>query len=184
MSSKSKVILDLCGGTGGWSAPYLAAGYEVIKIDILDTGDVRLLEIPDYKVYGILAAPPCTHFSGSGARWWKGKGNEALLEGLSVVDACLRVVMVTKPVFWALENPVGRLSRYLGKPVLNFNPCQYGDPYTKRTNLWGHFNLPKLNRVEPTEGSIIHNMPDSKDRDLRRSITPPGFAKQFFEANR
>ena len=26
-------ILDLCGGTGAWSAPYRDAGYEVIVVD-------------------------------------------------------------------------------------------------------------------------------------------------------
>ena len=30
-------------------------------------------------VYGILAAPPCTEFAGSGARWWEEKGKKPLL---------------------------------------------------------------------------------------------------------
>jgi len=35
--------------------------------------DIRWLEIPDKSVYGILAAPPCTDFSVSGAQYWKQK---------------------------------------------------------------------------------------------------------------
>ena len=179
-----RVILDLCGGTGSWSDPYRNAGYDVRVVDPLNGGgDVRLFEAQN--AHGILAAPPCTHFSVSGARWWKGKGVEALLDGLSVVDACLRIIFACKPVWWALENPVGRLRNYLGQPKMSFNPCDYGDPYTKRTYLWGDFNPPmKKNRVLPSEGSKMHRLPPSVDRWRLRSKTPIGFAMAFFEANK
>lgn len=176
------MILDLCGGTGSWSAPYRAAGYEVLLVDLEQGQDVRLLELPAY-VHGILAAPPCTHFSASGARWWKAKGPTALLESLSVVDACLRIIHMTRPKWWALENPVGRLRRYLGPPTYTFNPCDHGDPYTKKTLLWGEFNLPKKTPVPPTEGSKMLRLSPSPDRWKLRSATPPGFARAFFEAN-
>lgn len=178
-----KIILDLCGGTGSWSKPYKEAGYDV-RVITLPKEDVRLLKLKKEKIYGILSAPPCTHFAGSGARWWKEKGEKALLEGLSVIDACLRIILITKPKFWVLENPVGRLNNYLGKPKMYFNPCDYGDPYTKKTCLWGEFNIPKKNPVEPTEGSKMHLLPPSEDREKLRSITPKGFAKAFFEANK
>ena len=176
-----KIILDLCGGTGAWSKPYADAGYDVRIIDLPD--DVRLLEFPKDRVHGILAAPPCTHFSSSGARWWKDKGVPPLLDGLSIVDACLRVVLQSEPFWWALENPVGRLSSYLGPPDMIFNPCDYGDPYTKRTCLWGQFFNPVRTPVEPIEGSKMHLLPPSADRWKLRSVTPPGFARAFFEAN-
>ncbi len=178
-----KLILDLCGGTGAWSKPYKEAGYFVVIVDILDEEDVRLFKKPKEPVYGILAAPPCTHLSGSGACWWERKGEEALLESLALVDACLRIITACKPKFWVLENPVGRLVHYLGKPELYFNPCDYGDPYTKKTCLWGNFNHPVKNSVEPTEGSKMNLLPPSEDRWKLRSITPPGFAQAFFEAN-
>ena len=143
MGSEDKIILDLCGGTGAWSKPYREAGYEVINITL--PKDVRLQGVFSYDIYGILCAPPCTHFAGSGARWWKEKGIEPLLDGLSIVDACLRIIITAKPKFWVLENPVGRLNKFLGKPVMYFNPCDYGDPYTKKTALWGKFNIPKKN---------------------------------------
>ena len=135
------------------------------------------------QVYGVLAAPDCTHLSGSGARWWKKKGERALLEALSIADACVRIILITKPHFWALENPVGRLRRFYGDPRLIFNPNDYGDPYTKKTLLWGDFNLPKKNQVEPVEGSKMHLLPPSEDRKYLRSITPSGFAYEFFKAN-
>lgn len=183
MDNHDKLILDLCGGTGSWAQPYVDAGYTVARWDVLEGNDVRLLERYERPVHGILAAPPCTHFSGSGARWWEMKGEAALLEGLAVVDACLRVIYAHSPKWWALENPVGRLTRYLGKPAMYFHPCDFGDPYTKKTCLWGNFTEPTKTPVEPTEGSKMHKLPPSPDRWRLRSATPPGFAKAFFEAN-
>ena len=178
-----KIILDLCGGSGAWSKPYKDAGYNVRVIDFPQ--DVRLYTIRSEVVYGILAAPPCTHFAGSGARWWKDKGKSAVIEGLSVVDACMRIIMLLNPIFWCLENPVGRLNNYIGKPECYFHPHYYGDPYTKKTALWGRFIFPKrthyFNKSEIDDR--IHKMPPSKDRAKLRSITPAGFAKAFFEAN-
>jgi hypothetical protein len=105
------------------------------------------------------------------------------LEGLSVVDACIRIIHVTRPKFWAMENPIGRLKRYIGSPKMYFNPCDYGDPYTKRTALWGDFIVPMQSPIEPTEGSKMHLMPPSPNRWRLRSETPAGFARAFFEAN-
>ena len=161
-----KTILDLCGGTGAWSRPYAEDGDYDVRVVTMPDHDVRLYR-PPWKVYGILAAPPCTHLAVSGARWWKEKGEGALLEALSVVDACLRLVYVCKPKFWCLENPVGRLRWYLGRPKMTFNPCDYGDPWTKRTLLWGEFNEPEKTPVEPTEGSKMHLVPPGDKR--RRS---------------
>jgi len=175
-----KIILDLCGGTGSWSKPYKEAGYDVRNITLPEY-DVRTYIPPD-NVYGILAAPPCTHLSSSGARWFKDKGIQALLEALSVVDACLRIIWRCSPVFWALENPVGRLSKYLGKPLMYFHPY-YGDPWTKKSCLWGNFKIPERNPVIPNKKSKIHYMPPSPERGILRSITPQGFSLAFFEAN-
>ena len=183
----SRIILDLCGGTGSWSKPFAdGGGYDVRVIDLKTGQDVRLFEKPKERIYGILAAPDCTHFAGSGARWWEQKGIGPLLEGLAVVDACLRIVVACQPKFWALENPIGRLTRYLGPPKMYFNPCDYGDPYTKKTALWGNFNPPKQTPVEPTEGSKLWRMYGGKSERTKtmRSITPPGFANAFFEANK
>jgi hypothetical protein len=100
-----------------------------------------------------------------------------------VVDACLRAVAIYRPAWWALENPVGKLRRWLGPPRLYFDPCDYGDPYTKRTCLWGNFNAPYKRPIEATEGSKMHLLPPSDDRAMLRSVTPAGFARAFFEVN-
>jgi len=198
-----KIILDLCGGTGSWSKYYKLNSniYDVRLIDPQEwmggygnSGDVRLFQYSNINIHGILSAPPCTEFASSGARWWKDKGEKPLLEGLSVVDACLRIIFVHKPKFWALENPVGRLRKFLGDPTLIFNPCDYGDPYTKKTLLWGNFNIPEKTPVEPEFVTYANGKRGSKfwaklggksDRTKRlRSATPDGFAKAFYDSNK
>jgi hypothetical protein len=183
-------ILDLCGGSGEWSRPYRDA-YEVIVVDpgageiegvCVERVDVRLF-VPPSNVHGVLAAPPCTHLAGSGARWWAGKGEAALLDALSIVDACLRIVTLTRPAWWVLENPVGRLSRYLGPARLIFDPWEYGHPTIKRTCLWGDFTTPERTPVEPTAGQVVWRMGPSPDRTRLRSITPAPFATAFAKAN-
>lgn len=64
-----------------------------------------------------------------------------------------------------------------------FNPCDYGDPYTKKTCLWGMFNIPERNPVEPIEGSKMYLICPHEKRQEQRSVTPSGFAQAFFEAN-
>ena len=177
----TRTILSLCDYTGNWSAPYADAGYDVVRVDLKTGTDIRLMERISRPVWGILAAPPCTMFASSGARWTRTP--EQMVEALSIVDACLRAVVIYRPKWWALENPVGKLSRYLGPPTMRFDPWYYGDPYTKRTCLWGDFNTPDRRAVTPTEGSKMHRLPPSEDRQARRSETPMGFARAFYEAN-
>jgi hypothetical protein len=176
-------VLSLCDFTGEWSRPYREAGYDVVQVDLKHGQDVRLFEALPFPVRGVLAAPPCTEFAGSGARWWEAKGEGPLLDALAIVDACLRIVAVHRPRWWVLENPVGRLGRWLGKPRFSFDPCNYGDGYTKRTCLWGDFTIPAFRPVEPVEGSKMHRLPPSPDRAALRSVTPAGFARAFYEVN-
>jgi hypothetical protein len=156
----------------------------VERVDLQSGRDIRTLPFMRQAPSVILAAPPCDHLANSGARWWAAKGEKALLEAMALVDACLRMVAIYRPVVWALENPSGRLSRFIGKPTATFDPCDYGDPYTKRTCLWGEFTMPQKNPVHPTEGSKMHLVGEIPDRKNIRSRTPEGFAEAFFLANR
>jgi site-specific DNA-cytosine methylase len=175
----SRIILDLCGGSGAWSRPYLEARYDVRTIDL--PTDVRLLKIFDAPIHGILAAPPCTRFSYARNRF--PAGADELRDALSIVDACIRIAVVSKPVWWALENPLNLLRHYLGKPAWAFRQYEYGDTADKPTGLWGNFNPPmktgsKKDRTKKSTWKT--SVPNANPKD---AITPPGFAKAFFEAN-
>jgi hypothetical protein len=95
-------ILSLCDYTGNWAAPY-ADEYDIVAIDMQRGGeDVRLLTLADIPrpVHGVIAAPPCTVFANSGARW--PRSDDDMREALSVVDACLRIVVATRPACWRI----------------------------------------------------------------------------------
>jgi len=220
----SKIILDLCGGTGSWSKPYRDSGeYKVITMTLPDYDvenwknyeEIREL-VYSNKVYGILAAPPCTMFSI--AR----NDKTALLprdlkKGMRTIHACLDIVheCLYNPFrvdknslkFWALENPAsGYLKRFLGNPPFIFDPSDFGDNHTKKTALWGMFNLPKstgkvhvlkgdknnfVKSVEKFFKEKEHLIPEGyrektglSMRTIVRSITPQGFAQAFYKANK
>ena len=192
----SKIILDLCGGTGAWSRPYQEAGYDVRLITLPDY-DVRTYEPPD-NVYGILAAPVCTQFSLARTR---AKTERDFREGMILVKACLEIIWECRSrilyrkggalQFWALENPMGFLRQFLGKPAFTFDPSDFGDWYTKKTDIWGYFNPPiKQHRsfVDPLCKTNSRKLPSisgitGSTQSARRAITPAGFANAFFKAN-
>ncbi len=179
---KDRVILDLCCGTGAWSKPYRDAGYDV-RLVTLPEQDVLTYRF-DGQPHGILAAPPCTHFSFARTR---AKTPRDFRVAMTIVAACLKIVWDCQPQWWVLENPVGYLRRFLGKPAFTFKPCEFGDPWAKRTDLWGYFKLPRKLK-QPVlvpkgqhRASAWHDL--GGNRAERRAITPPGFARAFFEAN-
>lgn len=186
-----QIILDLCAGTGSWSLPYKNSGYDVRIITL--PSDIRLFQKPKEKIHGILAAPPCTEFSF--AKHYHGKGNYShdFLNGLSISDACLRVISLCNPTWWALENPRGYMRKFYGEPAMSFDPWQFGDCYQKRTDLWGNFNHPIPIVIKKPNCLIKFSLLKSKDirpeaygkftRTERRAMTPEGFANSFFYAN-
>ena len=91
-------------------------------------------------------------------------------------------------------EPDGLSPAVLGKPPLTFDPCDYGDPYTKKTDLWGYYNEPKKKPVKLDAETIarlkINNrkLPSISDftgskQSARRAITPAGFSEAFYKAN-
>jgi site-specific DNA-cytosine methylase len=218
MKNSEKIILDLCGGTGAWSKPYTESGYDVRVITLpkydvtatfLESNFMVFTKVRAYSkhdmpkiyykdVYGVLAAPPCTMFSRARTR---AKTPRDLKGGMVVVRACLDIIWKIQEVqglpdlkFWALENPMGVLRRFLGRPKFTYNPYEYGDPWTKKTDIWGWFNEPRKKqlRLNESQATLCKNnnrkLPSISDftgskQSSRRAITPPGFAKAFFKAN-
>lgn len=217
---KEKIILDLCGGTGSWSRPYKENGYDVRVItlpeyDLLERteleGDSIVFERRDgtkesvvaSEVYGILAAPTCTMFSLARTT---AKTQRDLKGAMELVERCLRIVWFCREKdgsrlkFWALENPVGLLRQFIGRPLYTFSPEQFGESYTKKTDMWGYFNIPRGTPRKQTEDerlrSIRNNrilpelpegyeMPEGWSRQAaRRSMTSPKFAQAFYRANK
>ena len=223
-----KHLLSLFDHTGTWSQPfYDSTAWTVTEVDLKNWIPIDINSVASAEaaldlfgdVDGILAAPPCTDFSVSGAQYWCAKDRDGrTARSVALVRQVLRLVDLYRPTdpdylaeggtfFWALENPVGRLPRLvrsLGRPVVIFDPCEYGlymqrgekthplapprDAYTKRTCLWGEFNVPPKRPVTPVrscrQGSWLQKLGGkSETTKTARATTPLGFARAFFEAN-
>ena len=60
-----------------------------------------------------------------------------------LVNHCKRIIEESNPKFWVIENPYnGRLKDFLGEPNMIYQPWEFGSPWTKKTALWGKFNIP------------------------------------------
>lgn len=201
-ANSQRVVLSLFDLSGEWSRPWEEAGYQVYRFDIQDdpeVGDVNNFssdffgdwfgDFEGMDIYAILAATPCTDFASSGARHFAAKDADGrTIASVKLVHQTLRTIEYFKPSVWALENPVGRIESLGGLPPwrLSFDPNHLGDPYTKKTLIWGRFNgdLP-VAPVEPTEGSKMHKLYGGKSMATKnaRSVTPEGFSYGFFMAN-
>lgn len=211
---RTPVVVSLCDKTGNMVRPWAEAGYACVCFDTQHKirsdrvqgfpgggsityrwGDVRTLtpaDLPGVPVF-VAAFPPCTHLTKTAARDWPRKGLRLLIDALELVEAC-RVLCEYSRAPWFIENPNGRLSTIWRKPDHAFDPCDFGgylepagDAYTKRTDLWtgGGFVMPEPRRVPPVLGSMMHTaFAPGPDRADKRSVTPMGFARAVFMANR
>lgn len=225
----SKIILDLCGGTGAWSNPYRDNGYDVRVItlpdydvnetvfskDSIEFRGKKMMIVEKKDVYGILSAPPCTMFS-IARNDTTAKERRDMRKGMQTVNSCLKVIheclydnyRVNKGLkFWTLENPAsGYLKRFLGNPPFIFDPSEFGDEHTKKTAVWGMFNEPakttKAKVLKGDENNYVKSVEKYFDkykhliptdyrkktglsmRTVVRSITPQGFARAFYNANK
>lgn len=158
-----KVILHLCADTGSDSWYYQQdPNYEVIKIG-KDIGVENY--IPPKNVWAVIANPVCDEFSP--ARGFDKQGD--LEKGMFLVNHCLRIIKECHPKWWVMENPArGRLKDCIGKYRYDYQPWQYGSPWTKHTALWGEgFKMPK-----PTY-SKWDEVPKNKDLWIRKGRNKP-----------
>lgn len=205
MENKDKIILHLCADIGSDSWPYKEAGYDVRLIG-KDIGAENYH--PPQDVYGIIANPVCTELSTARS---DGRARNPE-EGMRLVRECQRIIKESGDVrFWVIENPfTGALKYYLGKPRFAYEPWEFGSPWTKKTALWGNFNIPpklfsKWEDVPKIEGlyqrpgrgkpslAFMHKShkrlmrefdPFQVEDDMSfRSLCSQNFAQAFFKAN-
>lgn len=218
----SRLIVSIYDFSGNWPRPYRDAGYPLMLWDYKVEGCIlqRFTQLCNriddaieagYRPHGLMMAPPCTDLSKAGAWTWKGKDQQVADEpygpwtvtelSMALVEIGFHLAQLYTWDWWVLENPPGRLERLVPEMSfyrqMMFNPYDYGDPYTKKTVLWGQFNpnLPR-NPVEPELVLIKGGSNDyhassmwaktggkSEKTKAIRSNTPAGFAQAFFVAN-
>lgn len=160
----------------------------------------------DPSIYGvpdiIFAFPDCTNLAGSGAKTDRTDidvnvaiNNAKIVEKIANKYGC--------PYY--IENPVGKMSTLFRKPDYYFHPYEYGgyldvsedsfhprmprlDAYTKKTCIFSGngFKMPQKKPVPHIGkfwGWAYLGGKSSKTKQLR-SLTPRGFARAVFEANK
>jgi len=127
----------------------------------------------------MIAFPPCTHLSSSGARWFK----EKQADGRQQEAIDFFIVLANAPIEKiAIENPIGIMSTKWRKPDQIIQPWQFGHGETKSTCLWLK-NLPLLQPTNIVDGreQRIWKMAPSPERTRLRSKTFSGIARGMAE---
>lgn len=174
-------VLVACEYSGAVRDAFIAQGHEALSCDLEPTeapgphyqGDVR--DVLSFPWDMIVAFPPCTHLTVSGARWHQAKRMDGSLYAggaffmLFAKHDCPRI---------AIENPVGIMSSIYRKPDQVIQPWQFGHGETKATCLWLK-GLPLLRPTNIVDGreARVHRMPPSPDRWKERSRTFAGIAQ-------
>jgi hypothetical protein len=140
-------VLIACEYSGIVRDAFTKKGHDATSCDILPTesegkhyqGDV--LDILDDGWDLMIAHPPCTHLSVSGARWFT-EGKKPIYLREEAIDFVKKLMDAPIDKI-AIENPVSVISSYIRKSDQMINPYQFGHKEYKRTCLWLK-NLPKL----------------------------------------
>lgn len=170
-------VLIACEYSGTVRDEFLKLGFDAMSCDILPCesgiyygnkgkhyeGDVfDLLYGKNDNYFDLMIAhPPCTHLSVSGARWFtEGKKpmhlrDDAIEFVQKLMDAPVKHI--------AIENPVSVISSYIRKSDQMINPYQFGDHEYKRTCLWLK-NLPKLVETNNVKEATDKLPPKEKHR--------------------
>ena len=183
-------VLIACEESGRVRRAFRGYGHDAWSCDLLPARDESPFHIrDDVRAYlrrcraaGVkwdilIAFPPCTHLSVSGARWFKNKVSEQA-EALMFVDFLLRADVPRI----ALENPVSIISTRIRKPDQIIQPWQFGHGETKTTCLWLK-NLPPLVPTDVVKGreGRVWKMGPSPERAMLRSTTFLGIADAMAE---
>lgn len=174
-------ILVACEYSGVVRDAFIKLGHDAISCDLLPTdapgphyqGDVR--DLLDYPFDLMIAHPPCTHLSVSGARHFAEKRMDGRQQ--AAVSFFMMLAKSDIPMI-AIENPVCIMSSLYRKPDQVIQPWQFGHGETKATCLWLK-GLPLLHPTNIVEGreARVHRMAPGPDRWKERSKTFSGIGE-------
>jgi hypothetical protein len=173
-------VLVACEFSGTVRDAFIARGHDAMSCDLLPTeaagphytGDVR--DVLDFPWDLMIAHPPCTHLSVSGAKHFAGK--RLVGQQQAAVSFFMSLAKADIPLI-AIENPVCIISSLWRKPDQTVQPWQFGHGETKATCLWLK-GLPPLRPTNIVEGreQRVFRMAPSPDRWKLRSATFTGIA--------
>lgn len=158
-------VLIACEYSGIVRDAFLKKGFDAYSCDILDCESkynqdpsrhfkCDVLEVLNQDWDLMIAHPPCTHLSVSGARWFvEGKKpmylrDEAIDFVKKLMDAPIEKI--------AVENPVSVIASLIRKSDQLIHPYHFGEPVAKSTCLWLK-NLPKLKHTNVVEPEFVYS---------------------------
>lgn len=203
-------IIECSGGHPEWH--FHEDVFEIIKNKGGHLQDGNIYYLPKDEEWDLMVAhPPCTYLSVSGARWLYHPDDADLptsqrrehpnhlgrREKQEYAKNFFMNLTQTNIKRWAIENPVGLMSSVYRKPDQIVQPYWFGDSASKKTCLWLH-NLPPLeptNIVEEGERVVLssgRSLPkwysdsfntkiSTEERRKLRSKTFPGIANAIAE---
>lgn len=181
MTGKLRVLVA-CEYSGVVRRAFRNLGHDAWSCDLLSSEDESKHHIQgdvmEYLGNGwdlMIAHPPCTDLSVSGARHFAakiadGRQGRALDFVQSLMDAPIANI--------AIENPISVISSKIRKPDQIIQPWQFGHGETKATCLWLK-GLPKLVPTNIVDGreARVHRMPPGPNRWKERSRTYQGIGE-------
>lgn len=156
-------------------------GHEAFSCDILPCSGGH----PEWHLQGdvfnyvnkgwdlMIAHPPCTYLSVSGARHLYNKDGSKNLERYENQKLALEFVqkLMDVPIpRIAIENPVSVISTKIRKPDQIVQPWMFGDSASKTTCLWLK-NLPKLVATNVVDKGDFMEWIDKKSGKVKRQAT-------------
>ena len=141
-------ILIACEESQAVTIEFRKLGFKAFSCDILDCSGGH----PEWHIKGdvisqlnkgwdmMIAFPPCTHLSVSGARHFEEKRKDGRQQ--QGINFFMDIINAPIPRI-ALENPIGIMSNLYRKPNQIIQPYYFGDNFQKTTCLWLK-NLPLL----------------------------------------
>jgi hypothetical protein len=189
-------VLIACESSGQVRRAFRALGHDAWSCDLLPADDGSVHHIQDDAIFAansgcplnpgeqsywpkpwdlMIAHPPCTHLSVSGARHFAAKRADGRQQ--EAIAFFLELARTPIPRI-AIENPVCIMSSIWRKPDQIIQPWQFGHGETKATCLWLK-NLPHLVPTNIVDGreQRIWKMPPTADRWKLRSETYSGVAE-------
>lgn len=168
-----------------------------IDSDFMEKCEKLGIPAPDF----VFAFPDCTELAVSGAK------HESHTSLISVDNAkMVQEIAESFGARWMVENPVGKMSTAWRKPDYYFDPYEYGgymhggeesfhpkmpayDGYTKKTCIWASKDFVMPNKkLGPINIGFFWGWRwlggNSTRTKQLRSLTPRGFARAVFLANR
>jgi hypothetical protein len=178
-------VLVACEYSGRVREAFRRRGHDAWSCDLLPAEDGSEFHT-QYSVSGpcgiarfyewdlMIAHPPCTHLSVSGARHFEAKRADGRQQ--EAIDFFLALANAPIPRI-AIENPVCIMSSVWREPDQIIQPWQFGHGETKATCLWLK-GLPHLTptNIVPGREPRVHRMSPGPDRWKERSRTYEGIA--------